>query len=203
MIEVMILSSNEICALLGRQACRELGGKLREKPEKNFELKRWSEHLSEATKKRLLEEEKKEEVKLPGKRKSTLTCAKYAKRAKNSNEKQFSDGTKNITKDEHPKDHGQFETREDPAEKENPKITMIEDPVKKNADAAESYSNAVKVRDKKGNISKKCSEKLRNDRQDMSNISLKRTREIQTLSEISNKIDVNVTCRFRKTARNR
>lgn len=73
--------------LLGRQACREMGGRLREKTKENFELTRWSEHLTKTTRKRLLMEEEKEAKQLPEKRKSTITYAENVKRTKISDEK--------------------------------------------------------------------------------------------------------------------
>lgn len=57
-VEAMILDGKEKCLVLGRKSRKKLGRKLRETPEeKGYELSRWSEHLSNETLQRLLEEE--------------------------------------------------------------------------------------------------------------------------------------------------
>ncbi|CAL1671827.1 unnamed protein product [Lasius platythorax] len=153
----MILNSNEKCMLLGRQACREMGGKLRKKPEESFELTRWNEHLTEAKRKRLLMEEKREGKSVAAKRKSTVTYEKNVKRVKVSDENQSFEETKRNEggEEENSKDHGQQPGRKGcPMEKEDPEIIVMEDPVKKNTDADLSRESAVKVREIKGNISK-------------------------------------------------
>ncbi|KMQ90526.1 reverse ribonuclease integrase [Lasius niger] len=128
-IEAMILNNDVSCALLGREACRELGGKLREKPQEISELKRWSEHLTEATRKRLLMEEEREKEKSLKKRKGTITYAKDIKRTKISDERFISDEMRKNAKEEYTKDHGyQFERRKDTAAIKEPDIVTIEDP---------------------------------------------------------------------------
>ncbi|KMQ91596.1 reverse ribonuclease integrase [Lasius niger] len=193
-VEAMILSSNEICMLLGRQACREMGGKLREKPENKFELTRWSEHLTEATRKRLLMEEEREEKNVAEKRKSAMTYAKNVKRAKVSDEKLSFDETKKNDGDkeeEVSKDHGQQPGRRGcPMEEEDPEIIVMEDPVKGNTDADLSRESAVKVREIKGNKSKQCSESAEKDRQSESRNIREKTIEIETLRKISDKIEL-------------
>ncbi|KMQ89606.1 retrotransposon ty3-gypsy subclass, partial [Lasius niger] len=193
-IEAMILSSDEICALLGRQACRELGGKLKEKPEESLELKRWDEHLSEATRKRLLEEEKKEKEESQGKRKNTWPCTEYAKRTKVSHDQRYSSEKEGETMDKNPGNDEQHTMEGDPARKEDPDVILMEDPTEENAEITEKRQNsAVIVRERKGNISKTCSENVQSDRPDMSEETIKRTKKIKTLSENSIKIDVRNT----------
>lgn len=103
-VEAMILNNSEICVLLGRQACREMGKKLQETPEISFELTRWDKHLTEATKKLLLREEEKEERRVPEKRKSTMSYIKYAKRAKTSSGKSIHNKSSNENYEKHFKD---------------------------------------------------------------------------------------------------
>ncbi|CAL1672655.1 unnamed protein product [Lasius platythorax] len=191
-IKAMILNNDVSCALLGREACRELGGKLREKPQENSELKRWSEHLTEATRRRLLMEEEQEKEKSPRKRKSTIAYAKDVKRTRISDENFISNETRKNTKEEHAKDHGhQFEMEKDPAATKEPDIVTIEDPEEEGESrAAQSRESAVRVRNLKGNLSKKCNKSAKSERQKMSVKKIEKTENVKTLRSNSNKIDI-------------
>ncbi|CAL1672412.1 unnamed protein product [Lasius platythorax] len=96
--------------------------------------------------------------------------------------------------DKNPGNDEQPMTEGDPARKEDPDVILMENPTEEDADVTKKRQrSAVIVRERKGNISKTCSENVQSDRRDMSEENIKRTKEIKTLSENSIKIDVRNT----------
>lgn len=52
-VEVMILDYDKPCVILGKYASRRISEKLIKQPEDGFKLRRWDQHLSEETRKRI------------------------------------------------------------------------------------------------------------------------------------------------------